>query len=397
MAPEEAYIEKKLSTLADGVSTEHRAAVVDPDIEQMKERFFLDDVITLDGGIIGLCRVDGPKYKLHAAERLGTVKKYREIEPGNGEWRIYNAYRDAGLNTYADVKSQSVEVNQIDNFIVKGDFKSAFYNPNQTVGARYRIAYDGDMNYGEWFDDSAVDTSDIAAAGSEFSLSFKLTSVIFTRVGFNSKIQFQLYATNEEGRYYFPAMGLSPVTLIVLQLRTQSSPNGVVVTYYVNNLYFYTVNDTASPATVTRLYKSATGLPNSYVPESGTFYDVENPYLSFVFGTDTVGGEPATNYLLEVVNDTPSPVIFIPITFKSFGNTANLACRKATTSTADVTLFIRTNNDNPNDPDNGKHYKDGLGMELADSGYYIDDDGVNYRIGQLINGVFTFTGNNCEV
>lgn len=141
-APNSAYNGRSLNDQKDNIIIHHQEANITDTIEILKQRFYLDDVFInqKDGvsGFIGCCYAGSFNYMMHNPTRLGSLAKYRETTSGNGNWKSYKLFNDAGLNTLG-IGELSAIVNAFSNKVqVTANYYSAFYLNSYALGIEYK-------------------------------------------------------------------------------------------------------------------------------------------------------------------------------------------------------------------------------------------------------------------
>ena len=66
----------------------------------------------------------------HSESRYGSYAKYRETISGNGDWRSYKLFTDAGLNTKGNAYYSEAQYQSPDN-ILEEDKYTAENNPDE--------------------------------------------------------------------------------------------------------------------------------------------------------------------------------------------------------------------------------------------------------------------------
>jgi len=134
-APSSAYNGIKISDITTSTEVLHSEGNSFGDsVETIKSRFYLDDIFPSQTGFIGCCYAGSFNALHHSESRYGSYVKFRETVSGNGDWRHYKWFVDAGLNTKADAEINQVRTTAVNHLKVVTTFKSAYYDGSTEHG-----------------------------------------------------------------------------------------------------------------------------------------------------------------------------------------------------------------------------------------------------------------------
>lgn len=176
VAPPEAYSSKSLFI----GSCEHLLAKVNPNYATMKSRFFLDEVLGTQTGIVGLVNPDGPNASMH---NLTTRR-------GVGRVGNYVFLNDGGLNCLSQITAFSMpdEMGNLTGETNNITFVSAYYNGSSA--SQYGVKYNESADPG-W---KTVFADEDLPANTTLTRKFTIPPMLP-----NQSVEFKAFIINSEG------------------------------------------------------------------------------------------------------------------------------------------------------------------------------------------------------
>lgn len=196
MAPEDKYrLEAFVTESDEAVTTVNRLAIPFLSIPELKEAFFLDDILMVETeggteGFTGLVNVNGHNYSLHNIERLGSIRV--EDESGN----VQACYLDASLNTRGYASQMLYIQQQFDVFSAEYNFRSAYFSDSSSYGMELRSRHDN----GNWSIWIKVNLGVIPSKEARNNAK-PLYSFFDNRAVNGVEVEFRPFIVNEEGEF----------------------------------------------------------------------------------------------------------------------------------------------------------------------------------------------------
>ena len=133
----------------------------------------------------------------HSESRYGSYAKYRETISGNGDWRSYKLFTDAGLNTKGNAVINIVKNRAINFLKLSSTFSSSYYDLSSERGYQYKINGSGWIN--------SMSSSGVIAPNTSI---YPQSDVIYSGIEtLPAYVNIRPYIINPEGTYYGAEVG----------------------------------------------------------------------------------------------------------------------------------------------------------------------------------------------
>lgn len=325
-APINAYRNKSLWMRDGGVNYEHNTAILQVNKATMLDRFYLDEIMPANDGVIGLVIIGGQNEQMHNIDTRGGVGRVRV----NGQTaRLLN---DAGLNTLGKVLSFNppTDMDRDNRTIDDVEFKTAYYLSG-LVGIRY---------YQPEYGTTEMEISDYISQNNTFTRSYYLPGV-YTR----NPVVVYAFVQNDEGEYRTPAVYIDIEQYFLMMSYNPSSSFLLCGMVRTNQIY----PDTLEIGIGTQFYTDV----NLTIKANTGGYSDGQFYYTFI---NTTG-------VTEIVDCADAPMR-TPFDYVTRAEDPLVACALA--GEEDYTIYFQ-------DIGGDRYfykYQSGANGELADEGYY---------------------------
>lgn len=207
---------------------EHLQAKLDTSYDTMKARFYLDELIGCEKGVVG-CVIPG-----------GTNALFHNLVTQGGKGRINGLIMlNDSLNTKGICYPGDITSLVFTTIKIEFDFKCSFYNESTSYGCIYRYRLPDDSGWGAWSSD--IDIQPVFGGLYPNQSSIKEIQIPSSGSA-TRKVQARPFIVNSIGRFEGNTIDVTP-TLVSVSLESNTSWTGNPTTFYIDDTEIQTLVD----------------------------------------------------------------------------------------------------------------------------------------------------------